>query len=185
MKNVKLCALVISLMFFASFNTQAATFNFKYTFTDASALEGMLDGTIQADNDTVLINSFGTVQYAGVIFPTISNSAFQSSPFSAMGSLPSVSFSGNLLDIFVCSGGFYMNGVCDINKPFFILDVNDSGFDGLIFVSTDTVNPPADSYNRDNWSLTQVPTSVPLPAATWLFGSVLLGFTVARARPST
>ncbi len=175
MKKANFSALLISALLFTSFNTQASTFNFKYTFTDNSALQGMLDGTILSDGDTVLINSFGVVQYAGVVFPTITNGSFIASPFSTV-SLPKISFSGNLLNVFVCSGGFDSGGVCDINKPFFILDAMNS----LVFVATDTDNPPPDFYDASSWSLTAAPSSVPVPAAAWLFGSALLGFAGLR-----
>ncbi len=171
MKRTYLSALIIAGLLFASLNSQAATYNFQYTFTDASVLQGVFDGTLQSDNDTIFINSFDTVQYAGVVFPTISNSAFTTSPFS-FGGAPRLSFSGSVLDVFVCSGGLDSNGVCDVNQPTLILDSTFS----LIFITTDTANPPADFYDAANWSLTEVPAAVPLPAAAWLFGSALLGF---------
>ncbi len=179
MKRTSLPALIIAGLLFASLNSQAATYNFQYTFSDASVLQGVFDGTLQSDNDTVFINSFDIVQYAGVVFPTISNSAFATSPFS-FGGAPRLSFSGNGLDLFVCSGGFDGDGVCNVNEPTLILDSNFS----LISVTTNTENPPPDFYDPANWSLSEAPAAVPVPAAAWLFGSALIGFAGLRRKNS-
>lgn len=176
MKRFQMSAFVALVFLLGSLNTQAATYNFKYTFSDASALEGTFDGTLQTGGDVVNINSFSAVQYAGVVFPIITDSSFTTSPFSSNG-MPRVSFSGQVLDVFACSGGFDNDGVCNVDEPFFILDADAS----LIFVSTNTVNPPPDFYDASNWRLSEVPA----PAAVWLFGSALLGFAGLRRQNNT
>lgn len=162
----------------ASFNTHAANFNFSYTFANNSILEGSLDGTLQANNDTVFVNSFGPVSYAGTLLNTIDANELSSASDFRIGALqPIVSFSGNLMDILVCPQGF-ISGHCDaaINSGFY--------FDTSVF-SAGAAEGLGDyvfeSYRTQNFSSTS-PSSFPVPAALPLMASALGVFGIARRR---
>jgi hypothetical protein len=93
------------------------TLNFSYTFdgTDGNAwspgatLSGDIQGTIQADGDTVIIESFGTVVLTRPGLPDLTYASIENDEFNAypnLGEVPVMSFSGLKNNFRSCPEGF-------------------------------------------------------------------------------
>lgn len=96
-------------------------FTFSYDFDDGSSLTGILDGIVQSDNDTIEVIDFSSASWNGFSFPDIAPDEFSAvSDFPAGLLPPTVSFSGNTFDLFVCPLGFSQTGNCSFGA--------DSGF---------------------------------------------------------
>jgi len=158
---------------------EAALFNFSYTSEGGDVLAGQLDGTLQGDNNTVIVNSildFATFNGVnGASLPSVRSEV--DFLFDIPGLLPSVTLNGSVMDLITCefsncSGvgfGFFFWA----NTP--IAAFPSSKF-GSAFV------PALEEYNPDHWHLSPV-QAVPVPAAIWLFGSGLAGlFGMRRKR---
>jgi hypothetical protein len=156
-------AVVVSIGALSATASSAATYDFSYEFASGDLLAGTLEGSLQADNDTIWISDFGSVDFLGVTLPDISPTDIRSSSDYPDGLLqPLVSLSGSVLDVFVCALGFSGTGNCDIAADGgFVLDTSQplfgagDGTGGRIFEG---------SRSGSSWTITEV-AAVPLPAA--------------------
>lgn len=176
--------LAAALLGFACVTPQAeaALFNFSYV-ANAGTLTGILDGVLQPDGNTVVVNSIQDfAAFNGTLFPAFISAV---SPDAIAGlnlsALPKVTFDGSLMDILASfSGGLGS----------FRFAVNDSA--SLLVGGADTfiLHPPQGSgvpetFVAANWSLTPfIARAVPVPATLPLLaiGSAAL---VARRRKAT
>ncbi|MGZ8216620.1 PEP-CTERM sorting domain-containing protein [Methylomagnum sp.] len=154
LKNI-LIAAALGLTF-AIPQAEAALFNFSYT-SGVGTLAGTLDGTLQADNNTVFVNSvldFAT--FDGVSGPSLPSIVSASDFIGASGILATLSLDGSVMDfcaaITTCSDdgfGFVPAGL--VGNPS-VLHVS-----GVSFGNIDEV------YNSANWSMSAVPVPATLP----------------------
>ncbi|WP_284217424.1 PEP-CTERM sorting domain-containing protein [Agaribacter marinus] len=165
---------LIALLFLVTGTANATLLSFDYTFTNGSVLTGILEGTIQADSDTVVIDAFGDVSFDGVLLPSIENVDFVSiSDFPAGGLDPKISFSGDVMDLFVCANGFIV-GNCGFNAGGFFFDSVSFGA-GAGVAAAGTVFDP--SFNSVNWNLSVAEVPAPLSIVLFVLGLAFVGLT--------
>ena len=68
---MKILGLAAAALFAMSTFANAASFQFNYEFDSGDVISGLLDGTLQGDNDTIHVNDFGNVTLNGVSLPSI------------------------------------------------------------------------------------------------------------------
>jgi hypothetical protein len=161
-------SLSLALATVASFSlpkaAQAALFNFSYT-ASTGVLTGMLEGDLQADNDTVIVSAVTMAAFNGVPGPAL---PFLSSATTAYGGPlvpPTVSLSGLNLDLaafdsIAAVDGFVFAPASFFGFPFF---VGGSSFGATGF----------ELYDPTKWSLT--PKSVPVPEPSAVVALALVG----------
>jgi hypothetical protein len=142
-------ALAIATIGVGSFSSaaQAAKFDFSYTLVSGDILTGRLDGDVQEDGDTVMVNSVSGAKLNGVRGPRLPFVTSFVGLILEQDAPATVSFSGTFLDIYAARS---------------------NGRDGFIFVSLDafelykysggfSFGEAVQDYNAANWSLTPVP----------------------------
>jgi len=176
-KNSTYLPLVAVLMSPMAANAELLTF--EYNFLDGDVLAGILDGNIQADGDTVWIEGFMDVTFNGVAMNSIEAGDIRSSSDFPVGALQSlVSFSGSVMDVFVCSLGFTSGNCFFIDDGGFYFDTSFIGEEVAAGLPSET-NFQA-SFIADDWTLEA--TSVPEPGTLALFGLGLAGMGMSRRR---
>ena len=99
--------LLLALVAMGPATASASLIDFRYEFGSGSVLAGQVNGTVQGDGDSFVVNSFGAVTLNDIALDPIAPSEVCSGgDFPACGNLPTMSFSGNVMDIFVCAMGF-------------------------------------------------------------------------------
>ncbi len=134
---------------------EAASFNFSYTLQNGSILSGMLDGDVQADGDTVFVSAINMPTFNGVAGPDL---PFVESLFEFFGGpagSPTVSFSGNVMDIIASIAPQGIDG--------FLFESSGAVFGFPIYNSGNSYGQAFEPYNPQNWQLTA--KSVPEPAS--------------------
>jgi PEP-CTERM motif len=153
---------------------QAALFNFSYTLNGGSVLSGTIDGTLQGDNNTVVVNNIINPLFNGTPALAINSVDSYFGYFNNSGESPIVSLDGSLMDLFACSAN------C---RDAFIFDT--TGFFAPSFYnSTPSYGDGYEGYVADRWSLTpQNVQSVPEPTSVFgLLGVGALGATLKRRK---
>ena len=146
---------------------QATLFNFSYTLETGDVVSGMLDGTVQANGDDVVVSDIMGLRFNGASpgFDIGFVESFEELNFGPPPELdPVVSFSGSFMDIIACETNFCAEG--------FLLST-DSGEFGSSFTGFE-------DYEPARWSLTE--KAVPEPAGLLLLGIGLVGLTTAARR---
>jgi len=164
---------------------EAALFNFSYTTEGGDVLAGQLDGTLQGDNNTVIVNSIlDFVTFNGVNGASLASVRsevafsneidFNNAP---PGLLPSVTLNGSVMDLTACE----FSPCSDVAFGFFFwANTPIAVFPSSKFAGS--FSHSLEEYNPDHWHLSPV-QAVPVPAAIWLFGSGLAGlFGMRRKR---
>ncbi|MEM7504840.1 MAG: PEP-CTERM sorting domain-containing protein [Pseudomonadota bacterium] len=180
MKLISAVAAALALVLSAPAN--ASLFNASYTTETGGMVTFMFDGTVEADMDTVIVNSLlmpptfnGVAPAAGAVsgflsFTDANNGAAVGDPvvFPAV-----VSFSGTSMDF------VYYND--SPNDAFVLADafVTGLGFGGYVG-GPSWGNGGFEIFNFGNWSLT--PKAVPTPNTVLLLGLGMIGVSVLRKR---
>lgn len=149
---------------------EASLFNFSYTLAGGDVIAGQVDGTLQADNNTLVINSvldFAT--FNGVDGPSL--------PFVASvdtfinitpGLSPTLTLDGSFMDFIACTDGSCNDGLSfNAGNSFSLLVAGGTPVYNSGAAFGNTLEP----FNTANWNIQAVPT----PAAIWLLGSGLIG----------
>lgn len=169
---------LIALLF--STSASAALIEFSYIFDADSlgdsgqVLTGLIDGTVQSDGDTVVINSFLSASLGGSDYGIGAATGIRTG---ALGDTPMMSFSGDVLDFWVCPLGFSSSSGSDC----------DFGIEGgflvshIAFGSAAHAGHPAfgELYRASDRPLVQenwTAAAVPVPLALPLFLTALAGF---------
>jgi len=97
-------SLSLALATVASFSlskaAQAAQFNFSYTTGAGGILSGMIDGDVQADNDTVFVTAVTMPLFNGVPGPPLPVLSSITTLFGGPPVPPTVSLSGLTMDLY-------------------------------------------------------------------------------------
>lgn len=171
-------SLSLALATVASFSlpkaAQAAQFNFSYT-ASTGVLTGMLEGDLQADNDTVFVTAVPMASFAP---PAPGTPPFPALP--ALNSVttlfggsapPTVSLSGLTMDLYTATS--------DGNDGFSFAPAGILA--GVpVFIGGTSFGGTAEPYDPANWSLT--PKSVPEPSAVVALALVGGGFLLSQRR---
>jgi len=143
-------------------------YTFSYELAGGSILSGKLDGDLQGDNDTVVVNSVSDLSFNGA--PAAGSFPFLDSVTNfniASGLPPVVSISGSLMDLLVANPA--------------------AAFDGFAFETSGVLGSPVyqagptfgstfETYEPANWTLTPVPE----PSSIVMFSVGALGMMFAR-----
>lgn len=180
-----MAVIALAIAWAPSANATLATYDFSYTFSGGvDVLTGTLDGTLQPDNNTVVVSAITNAAFDGVPGPALPYLNSLEGFLSLPGFPPVASLDGSILDFIsctdaTCSDGFLLDsqGVFSAGTPEVIT--------GLSFGAIrDEIYDPA------RWSMTAVAvTAVPEPGTIGLivsgiFGLALLRRRSGRARPN-
>lgn len=136
---------------------QAASFNFSYTTENRDILSGVLEGTVQADSDTVFVSGITRANLNNVSAPDLPFVESFSKFIVGTPENPTVSFSGLVMDLLACTSPDCEDG--------FLFDTFDA-FDSPTYASGSSYGNTQEIYNPTRWKLTAKPsTSVPEPAS--------------------
>jgi hypothetical protein len=166
-----LLAASLGLAFFLP-AAEAALFNFSYTMADSRVLSGQLDGTLQADNNSVLVNSI-------LNFASFGGSPLPSMPYiesSDGDDFPTLTFDGSYMNFSTYSEkidavSFSFNVDTTIGNRNYGDD-----FFSIEFYRTSTYD--GESFNPANWSLSSDSENLPIPATLplLLMGGVVMAY---------
>jgi hypothetical protein len=150
---------------------EAASFNFSYTLQSGSVLAGMLEGDLQADNDTVFVTGISMPTFNGVAGPDLPFIQSVSEFFGLGTAAPTVSLSGAVMDIIACESASCFDG--------FAFEASGAVLGSPAYSSGSFYGAITEPYNPQNWTLTPKDTT-PIPTPALLPG--LLGMGVAALR---
>lgn len=140
---------------------QAAPYHFEYTTSGGSVLSGTLDGTLQADHNTILVNSFADF----VSFNGVAGSALtvvdSFSHFAVGASAPAaVSLDGSYMNLFAATSSW---------SEGFIFE-NNTGMGYSMFNSSPVFGGIYETFNASRFSITDGSAAVPEPQSLALVG---------------
>jgi hypothetical protein len=161
MKTLKLALLGVTIATTALVpqEAKAALFDFSYTFSTGQ-VAGKLDGILQGDGNTVLINSFSNLTFAGSPAPNLPFIESVTNLFIGSGNPPATTLNGIFQDFITCT-----DIICD--DGFALASVNPFGFPAAF--SGSSFGQVFEDYEPQNWSLTPVP-GTPVPGPLPLLG---------------
>lgn len=151
-------AATLGLAFFLP-QAEAALFNLSYTLAGGGILEATLDGTLQADNNTVIVNSvldFAT--FNGVAGPSLPFANSTDAQFGVPGGVPTLTLDGSFQDFIACT-----SGACNDGFAFSVGNFVAASFGVPVYNSGVSFGDTLDLYNPANYSLSAVPTPATLP----------------------
>ena len=179
MKTATAC--LLALVALGPATAAASLIEFEYEFGSGAVLAGEVSGTFLGDNDTFVVDTFGTVTLNNIVLNAIgAGDVCSGADFPRCGNSPLMSLSGSVMDIFVCTLGFNRFGNCSFAR------------DGGFFFST--VGPyqfaragaPGAGFHTDypvranRWSANRV--DVPEPATLALLGLGLMAIPFLRGQ---
>jgi hypothetical protein len=160
-------------LFATGLAAHAASYSFSYTTPGGDVLAGTVEGTLQADGDTIFVSDFGPVSFSGIALADIEPDDIASVSDFPTGALqPIMSLSGASMDVFVCSEGFDASNCSFASTGGFFIDTvrtvpNFSAGDGLGY---QIVEP----YDASGFTISAA--VVPLPAAAAMLAAAMGAF---------
>lgn len=142
---------------------EAATFSFSYNISSGSTLSGLLDGILQADNNTVVVNSIQDfVTLNGVDWPALPFvSSMDVKNNLTVGLSPTFTLDGSFMDLVACT-----SSACNDGFVFAANSLTSSRTGANLFESS---TGGVDEFDPDEWQLravNNVPTAATLPLLT-------------------
>ncbi|MBY8975202.1 VPLPA-CTERM sorting domain-containing protein [Rhodobacteraceae bacterium NNCM2] len=169
MKMKSLAAAVAFCVSMVANDASALQYSFSYTDTGFN-LSGLLEGSLQADNDTIFVDDFGPVTFNGTLLADIEPADIVSISDFPVGALqPLVSISGTSMDVFVCAQGFSSGNCSFANDGGFLLQGSTAFAGNGLGLDANT------SLTTGNWTISEV-SAVPVPATLPLLAAGLAGF---------
>ncbi len=170
MKNFVFLASLYSLTIAAP--ACATQFGFRYV-TNSGHLEGIIDGALQNDNNTIKIVSLSNVSFENILGPKLTYFNTLSGYFNSNIETPIVTVDGSTMDFVACDAlptceGFYIQAPMSFSGPPFIASAISYG---NLF----------ELYEPKNWSINVI-GAVPEPQswAMLITGFGLTGFAMRR-----
>lgn len=151
----------------------ASTFSFSYELDSGSVLDGLFEGTLQGDADTIIVLSFSDVTFDGGPRSITFVDSFSNFNFGS-GADPVLSLSGTIADIIACTTPVCLDG--------FVFDAAGVGFGAPIVYSGPTFGEALEPYDPTRFSVEQVMAAIPLPASAFLLIGALGSLRLARRR---
>jgi hypothetical protein len=175
MLNKIILATTIAIGLGSVTTASAATFDLSYTLAGGSVLTADIGGTLQADNNTVIVNSVYNATFNGTGAPATSFLQSVSEYFFHNGEPPKLTLDGTFLDLMACG----LND-CSISANFVFSNPPPAGlgFSWAFYSGSPTYGGVTEKFNIADYSLT--PTPIP---STWLMllsGFVGLGYFAYR-----
>lgn len=139
---------------------QAALYDFSYTTSGGKVISGELEGTLQADNNTIFLSSLNAHYNGGaqVPLPFLESGLYI---FGTTGSPPMVSLDGLVMSFISCDSAICDDGLVIITDPTIL-----GAFGSPLIasgISFDYINEP---YDSTRWQI----SAVPEPASLSLLG---------------
>lgn len=163
----------VALAVSAAASHAVTTYNFSYV-AGAGTLSGQLTGTLQADNNTVIVSSI-------VDFASWNTVAGPSLAFvNAVSGYPStiapglVTLDGSVLDILACPSAGCGDG--------FLFDTSGNLFGAAAYASGNSFGANFELYSPRNWSLSAATVPEPASWALMITGFGLVGSALRRRR---
>ncbi|MDO9310353.1 MAG: PEP-CTERM sorting domain-containing protein [Nitrosomonas sp.] len=171
---------------------EAALFNFSYAY-NGNILEGIVDGTLEGDNNIVAVNSIQTLTFNGearpslplvhnadylysvVLYPDI----FPLQPGFPVETTPWLSLDGSYMNLVFCQLGDCDNGV-NFNAGNSLATL----FSGPFIAAGSSYGFTHSDYVQADWHMSAVPVPEPETYAMLLGGLGLLGFMTRRRKES-
>ncbi len=154
---------------------EAETFSFSYNISPGNTLSGLLDGILQGDNNTVVVNSIHDfVSVNGVNGPAL--------PFVSsidvyvnlnVGLSPTLTLDGSFMDLVACT-----TADCDEGIAFIANSAAAASFGGNVLNSSPAFGRVSVEFDPDEWQLravNNVPTAATLPLLA--LGAAAMAFT--------
>lgn len=171
--KIALAASALAVGIISTAPAEAASFGFSYTNQSGGVLAGMLEGDLQADNDTVFVTGISMPTFNGVAAPELPFIQSISELFGVSFAPPTVSLSGTVMDLIACTDGF-----CDDGFAFDASGVF-AGFP--LYSSGSSFGQSVEEYNPKNWALNPKNTT-PIPTPALLPGLIGMGAAAIRKR---
>ena len=129
----------------------AILLNLSYTLELGEVLTGVVDGDIQGDNDTVIVNSITDLTFSGSAAPALPfvESAIEFFTGGAIPGEPTLSLSGTTLDFIACPDATCNDG--------FLFETSGLVVGSPAYISGSSFGNAFELYNQANYSLTPVP----------------------------
>lgn len=141
----------------------AAIFNWSYTTGNGNIYEGMLEGDIQGDANTVEVTSVFMSQLNGVDLPA---TPVIRDSFGVLGSTGIVSLDGTITDLGACIDSSCLSGIF----------IGDFGLPIPIqFTTSPDFGNDSEDFNAANWQLTEKAAVVGVPEPSVTLALVGLG----------
>jgi uncharacterized protein (TIGR03382 family) len=155
---------------------QAALYNFSYTF-GSNTIEGLLDGTLQGDNNKVAVNSLQSLTFNGAagpsLLPVYNADKYYSELYPAFYPIqpgfptettPWLTLDGSYMNFLDCPAGDCNNGFA-----FIVGDSLAAVLGGSAYIAGSSWGFTHEDFVPANWQM----SAVPIPAALPLFATGL------------